>query len=124
MRQVTKPLPPEMAQLPHDCAVVAYQNNRGEERAAPTPLCFPLLDTHTEEAAGLQGRTIMGPYPRFCGIQGFVRGYLRSLRFGDAQLNLADKPLTAPRRLFTVPDLEFGHKQILCRYAVQQGHIR
>ena len=43
IQHVRKPIPPELASLPHDASVAYYMNNSGETRAVPTGLCYQVM---------------------------------------------------------------------------------
>jgi hypothetical protein len=109
----TKPLPPDLARLPHDAAVVHYRNNRGETRAAPAGLCYPVLATDEPRAQSLQRQTILPPHERRALIHVFVRDHLQNLRFGDVRLRLGQRPVSVRPRMFSVPDLLFGNRRVL-----------
>src|SRR5205085_2809638 len=49
-RESRKPLPAELAGLAHDAAVIRYRNRRGEDRAAPAALCYPVRDNQQDLA--------------------------------------------------------------------------
>jgi len=108
-----KPIPPELARLPHDSSVVLYRNNRAEQRAAPSGLCYPIVDSHTRQGGREHYRTIIEPDVRHSLIRGFVKSYLMNIRFGNVRIELSSEPIRLPRRMFTMPDFEFGHSQIL-----------
>ncbi len=102
-----KPIPPELAQLPHDTSVVLYKNNKDEDRGAPAPLCYPVYGTDDEEVANLHDSTVPPPHKREQTIYNFVSRYMSSLRFGNVQVRIANRPVDAPTKFFTVPDLKF-----------------
>jgi hypothetical protein len=104
-RESRKPIPAELASLPHDAAVVRYRNSRGENRAAPAGLCYLVCDN---EQNALHESAILPPPIRRERARGFVSEYLTSLRFGDITLRVATAPEQVQRRSFQVPDLEFG----------------
>lgn len=108
-----KPIPPELAQVPHDASVVIYMNNRGEPRAAIAPLCYSVIGTSDDDAGSHHGSTILPPHRRRNAIHHFVRQHLRRIRFGNANLLLDDKPVTIPQQMFIVPDLRFGNSTVL-----------
>jgi hypothetical protein len=108
-----KPLPRELAELPHDAAVVCYQNNRGENRYAPAGLCYRIFDTQSREVQMRHGETIRPPGKRREEIQSFVKQHLARLRFGDREIRVRCAPSGVPRRMFLVPDLEFGQQRVL-----------
>lgn len=111
--ETNKPLPKDMTTIPYDAAVVLYHDHRDNEKAAPAPLCYPVLGSDDETAGSQHQKTILEPYKRRSLTLEFVQRYLKCLRFGNAELQVAHAPVTIPRRMFVVPDLEFGQKKIL-----------
>jgi hypothetical protein len=103
-----KPFPPELANLPIDTSVVLYHNNRNEERAAPTLLCYPTYGTEDRVASKLHRRSILPPHLRRRLICEFVEKHLAHLRFGDTKIRLSTQLAVVPSKIFQVPDLEFG----------------
>jgi hypothetical protein len=108
-----KPLPPELANLPVDTSVVLYRNNRNEERAAPTLLCYPTYGTEDRITSKLHRKSIMLPHVRRRTIQKFVKKHLGNLRFGDSQIQLSVRLTAIPSRVFQVPDIKFGNNKVL-----------
>jgi hypothetical protein len=108
-----KPMPPDLVGLPHDAAVVHYRNNRGETRAAPAGLCYPVLAADDHRAQSLQRQTILPPDERRALIHSFVCDHLQDLRFGDTRLRLGRRPVNVRPRMFTAPDLLFGGGRVL-----------
>src|SRR5262249_43111029 len=113
IRESAKPIPLDLAQLPHDAAVILYRNNRNEERAAPAPLCYPIYDSHSSEGGRQHGYTILAPHQRQSLVYDFVNDYLQNLRFGNTRLFVSSEPVSTPHRMFIFPDMEFGQSQIL-----------
>lgn len=109
VRECQKPLPPELAGLPHDAAVVRYRNKRGEDRAAPAGLCHPVRDNQEDAARRLYSRAIMPPHIRREQIRRYVTEYLGKLHFGNITLNVSDEPERIEQTMFAVPDIEFGN---------------
>ena len=72
-RESRKPLPAELASLPHDAAVVRYRNHRGEDRAAPASLCYPVCDNQQN---ALHERAIPPPHTRRKQTHRYVKEYL------------------------------------------------
>lgn len=107
-RESRKPLPAELAGLAHDAAVIRYRNRRGEDRAAPAALCYPIRDNQLDSARRLYERAIMPPYIRRREIQRYVAQYLKALRFSHITLRVGEDPERVERRFFQVPDIEFG----------------
>lgn len=108
-----KPIPQELAELPHDSAVLLYRDNQGHDRAAPAPLCYPVYGAHDEEVERQHGKSILPPWQRRRVTFDFVRRYLTRLRFGNLQLYVSKDPISIPARIFTVPDFKFGNSKVL-----------
>ena len=106
--QCRKPLPADLAALPHDASVLRYRNNRGEDRGAAAGLCYPVCDNQQEVARRLHSRAIVAPDSRHAMINSAVQRYLKSLRFKDVVLRVGDRAERVPRQNFLVPDMEFG----------------
>ena len=113
VRESKKPIPQELAEIPHDAAVVLYRDNQGQERAAPAPLCFLVYGVHDEEIERYHERSILPPWQRQKLASDFVRRYLTRLRFGDLQLCVAKDPVRIPAQMFNIPDLKFGNSKVL-----------
>jgi hypothetical protein len=111
--ECAKPMPQELVRLPQNAAVVHYRNNRGETRAAPAALCYPVFATDDSRTQSLQRQTILPPGERRSRIHGFVREYLQNIRFGDVRVRIAKKPENVRPRMFSVPDLLFGGGRVL-----------
>lgn len=108
-----KPLPQELAEIPHDASVVLYRDNQGQEKAAPAPLCYPVYGAHDEEVERQHERSILPPWLRRKLTFDFLRHYLTRLRFGSLQLAVDRSPVQIPARMFTVPDFKFGNSRVL-----------
>jgi hypothetical protein len=111
--ETKKPLPKEMATMPYDAAVVLYHDHRDTEKAAPAPLCYPVLGSDDESAGSQHQKSIIEPYKRRGLTLEFVQRYLRNLHFGNAEPQVANAPLVISQKMFVVPDLEFGQKKKL-----------
>ena len=107
--QSRKPIPPELANLDPEGAVVMYRNNRNEERAAPAALCYLTHDTESREVRGNHRQTIMPPDVRRAKIEEVCRRYLGDIKIGTAPMRLGNRPVTIARDIFPVPDLLFGN---------------
>jgi len=107
-QQSQKPISQELAGLPHDASVVFYSNNRGQTRAAPAALCYPVLDS-ADTARNNRPNALLKTEDRHARTQRFVDGYLRNLRFSNAQLKVSPEPLRIPQKMFLLPDYEFGN---------------
>lgn len=108
-----KPIPEELANLPHDASVVYYLSNQGESRSAPAGLCYPVFDTNGDEARRHHGGTILKPHERREKIRRYASQYLQSLKFGDTVVRVASEPARIPQKIFALPDFEFGNSRIL-----------
>jgi hypothetical protein len=105
-RESRKPLPSELASLPHDASVIRYRNNRGEDRAAPSGLCHLVCDTQDN---ALHRGAILPPHIRREQASRFVEDYLSNLRFNDIAVCVAREPERIEQKFFRVPDIEFGN---------------
>lgn len=117
------PIPKSLIDLKGDGAVVTY---RGPEtahvKAAPAELCFPVLDTHSKKGARLQRRTIQPPHVRRTKAYRFKKKFLETVRIGNANLTVADRPAPLETRAFDLPDLVFGADRKL--YGTDRGGER
>ena len=113
VQECQKPIPSELAQVPHDAAVVMYTNNRGEARGALAPLCYPVYGTDDGSAGSQHRYTIMPPHQRRKAIRAFVQQYLQRIRFGNTILQIANTSVSVSHQMFTVPDLRFGNGIVL-----------
>lgn len=112
-RKSAKPLPKELANLPDDAALAYYQGSRSQHLCAAVGLCHRIYDTQNPTVQKQQRRMTPPPHRRYQKIQEYARKYLRDLRLGDARLDVAMEPSTAPRQVFRPPDVEFGRGQSL-----------
>lgn len=108
-----KPIPQELANLPHDASVALYMNNQEQLYGAPSGLCYVVQGTNENGASAFHNTTILKPHERRVTIHRFVTQYLRSLRFGDTTLRLSSTPEKVPQKMFLLPDYEFGHSHVL-----------
>ena len=115
--QCRKPLPADLAALPHDASVLRYRNNRGEDRGAVAGLCYPVCDNQQEVARRLHSRAIIAPDSRHAMINLAVQRYLKNLQFKDVVLRVGDRAERVPRQKFVVPDIEFGNG---CKLSVRR----
>lgn len=113
IQECQKPIPLELAQTPHDAAVVMYMNNRGEARGALAPLCYPVLGTGNPAGGAQHGYTILAPDRRRSMIHSFVNRYLQRIKFGGANLRVSNNPVGIERKLFVMPDFRFGNSTVL-----------
>ena len=82
LTEAQKPLPQELANLPHDASVVSYLSNQGELRGAPSGLCYPIIDTRLEDAGRHHGGTILKPHERRQAIHRYVLQHLHDFGSG------------------------------------------
>jgi len=108
-----KPVPKHVANLDPSGSVVTYRNARGEERAAPSELCFPIQDTDAARRTALGRATIIEPPDRLAWSRGFVETHLSTLPVGGSVLHVTADPLPLPTTRVAVPDLLFGHQATL-----------
>ncbi len=108
-----KPIPNELATLPHDASVVMYMTNREELHAAPSGLCYPVYGPDEQEARLFHASTLLMPGERRAKIHRFISDYLSSLRFGDSTLRVSSSPINVAQRMFVLPDYEYGKSHIL-----------
>lgn len=105
-----KPIPPELAKLDPEGAVVVYLDRSTKaERGVPAALCHLTYDTESREVRGSHRRTIMAPHIRYKKIMEICRRHLADVRIGGASLRLAQRPMEIGRKSFPMPDLLFGN---------------
>lgn len=108
-----KPIPQELANLPHDASVVLYMSNQEQLFGAPSGLCYAVHGTHENEVNAFHSSTILKPFERRALIHRFAGQYLRSLRFGATNLRLSAAPQYVPQKMFIMPDHQFGNSHVL-----------
>jgi hypothetical protein len=108
-----KPIPADLASLPHDAAVVRYRSNIGDTKTVAAGLCYPVCDTQEGVARSLHEKAIVPPEIRRQATANYVGKFLSNLRFRNKLLRVAREPENAERKLFAVPDLEFGRRKKL-----------
>lgn len=113
VRECRKPISAELANVPHDASVLLYLNNRGDNRSAIAPLCYPVYRTSNQQVGSQHGQTILRPDRRRDLIHAFVRDNMRDLRLGTASVELETKPIKIEPRMFSVPDIRFGNNKVL-----------
>jgi hypothetical protein len=111
--QSQKPIPQELANMPHDASVVLYMNNQEQLYGAASGLCYLVQGTSENGANIFHSTTILKPHERRAAIHSFFIQYLKSLRFGACALQLSPIPEKVPPKMFLVPDYEFGHSYVL-----------
>lgn len=113
VRKSQKPIPPELAQVPHDGAVITYLDQRKNELGAPASLCYQVYGAHDRGMEQLHRKSLIPPHARRPMTLDFVRQYLTRLRFGSTHLQVNAEPIRAQARMFNVPDFKFGHGTVL-----------
>ena len=113
VQRCRKPIPQELANVPHDASVLLYLNNRGENLSAIAPLCYPVYRTSDQQAGQQHGQSILRPDHRRDLIHKFVRENLIDLRLGTTSVELEKKPVELEPRMFSVPDVRFGNNKVL-----------
>ena len=111
IQHVQKPIPQEVARLPHDASVAYYMNSSGEMRAVPTGLCYQVLDTQHRGVQRQQNKMTVPPTKRRQRIQEYVERFLTKLRFGTDGTIIRVSPTSVriQQRMFQIPDYEFGN---------------
>lgn len=104
-----KPIPQDLASVPFDGSAIHYFNNQDETRAAPAALCYPVFDTEDKEVSQYHNRTILPPYLRRQLIQKYQASYLNNLSFNEVNLQISSTPEKNERKIFFLPDYEFGN---------------
>ena len=122
-RESPKPLPQQLANLPRDAALAYYQTNRGNRVYASVGLCHLIYDTRHPEVQRRQGMMTPQPHERDRKIQEYAAKYLQGLQLGHTLLEVSRTPTTAPRKVFQVPDIEFGGGQVLSVRRTAGAHI-
>jgi hypothetical protein len=108
-----KPLPPEIARLGRDSAVVMYKDKRDNSLAAAAALCYRVVGNDDQVAQKEFPSLSMPPGLRRDSIHGFTENYLQRLRFGKNELRVSTTPLKTMPKLFQIPDLQFGCNVVL-----------
>ena len=118
-----KPHPEDLTGIPHDAAVVRYRNNRGEDRAAPAGLCYPVCDNR-DVGRSLYERSIIPPHKRREFTHDYVERYLKNLNFKSVAISVSPQPECIEQKMFRVPDLEFGRgRKISVRGTTGASHV-
>src|SRR5690606_3804595 len=108
-----KPIPADLAVVPHDGSVGIYLNSQEQTRGALTSLCYPVYRTSDAEGAEQHHNTILNPHIRRQKIQNFVRNQLHEIQFGSNRVHITAHAVTTEVRIFTPPDLLFGKNKVL-----------
>ncbi|SFH36983.1 argonaute/piwi family protein [Pedobacter insulae] len=103
-----KSMPPEVAALPDDAAVLIYKNNDGEERRIIAGLCYKVYDTEDPIVSKLHKKSIIIPFYRRRFIRAVRNRFLKKLMFGNLSIDVSELPLVVDKKKFIVPDYLFG----------------
>ena len=107
--------PQRVVNLDPEGSVLTYFTSSGEQRFAPTELCYVIEDSESRNGRRLQRETILEPHDRRKRILRFVSRYLDNFRVGDANLRVNAKMHSFDNTLLDVPDLLFGNGEVLRR---------
>ncbi|HWY35617.1 MAG TPA: hypothetical protein VNX68_13300, partial [Nitrosopumilaceae archaeon] len=102
-------MPPEVANLPDDAAVLLYKTNDGKERAAVAGLCFRVFDTEDPIVQRLHHYSIIKPFQRRRLIHIIHNNFFGRLMYGSIPLQVNRKPLLIEKIKFIAPDVLFGN---------------
>jgi hypothetical protein len=108
--QTSRPHPKELADLPNDSSVILYRDTQGNLKAAPSGLSYLILDS---EETGMHDLSILEPSKRRSEINQIRGRFLSKVIFGKNTLLTDLTPLAVDRRVFPVPDYEFGNGNLL-----------
>lgn len=106
-------MPPEVANLPDDAAVLIYETNDGEERRVPAGLCYKVYDTEDPLVQRLHRKSIIDPFYRRRLIRIVYKNYLSRLTFSSLPLKISTEPVIIKKRKFLAPDVCFGQDTVL-----------
>ena len=108
-----KPHPQELADLPNDSSVLFYRDNSSNLKGVPSGLCYLIIDPEDPLTNKLHRQSILKPSQRRSELFQIRGRYLDRVIFGNTVLLTMEEPLTITRRVFQVPDFEFGNNQLL-----------
>lgn len=113
MEKSQKPIPQQLADIPHDASVGIYINNRNETRSVLLSLCYQVQRSSDSEAKEFHRKSIQKPHIRRREMINFINKYLKSIPFGEVPIKISSKPLEIETKMFIVPDVEFGNNKVL-----------
>lgn len=108
-----KSMPPEVASLPDDSAVISYRTNTNEERSVIAGLCYKVYDTEDPNVKKLHKKSIVKPFFRRKLINIVRYKFLSKLMYGTIQLKISALPIQVKKRKFLAPDILFGNDALL-----------
>ncbi|MEM9954853.1 MAG: hypothetical protein AAF846_24820 [Chloroflexota bacterium] len=108
-----KPIPQELADIPHDAAVGIYLNNQNQTRSVLTSLCYQVQRASDAAARKYHRKSIHKPYTRRQETIKFVKKHLQFIPFGKTPIQVSSKPFETEPKMFIVPDLLFGNNKVL-----------
>ena len=113
-KEIPKPHPDHLANLPADSAVLTYYTNNGETRGAPAGLLYEVLDFQDTQNPDVNRKVLIPPQERFYEILGYREEFFSRLKFGNTILQVSEKALELPRQQpLAFPTIELGNKEIL-----------
>ncbi|WP_133248533.1 argonaute/piwi family protein [Pedobacter yonginense] len=107
------PMPPFVANLPDDASAIIYKTNDNQERRVIAGLCYRVFDTEDPQIRKIHKKSIIIPFYRRMLIKAVRNRYLKSLRYGNVQLNISPTPVLVEKTKFPSPDLLFGKGTVL-----------
>jgi hypothetical protein len=108
-----KPIPQELANVPHDATVGIYLDNQEKAHGALLSLCYPVIRTNDKDASEHHNASIMAPKIRRHEAIKFIEQYLKIVPFPNTSIKLSTEPLEIESKIFNVPDTLFGNNHIL-----------
>lgn len=108
-----KSMPPEVANLPDNAAVISYHTNLHEERSVIAGLCYKVYDTEDPLVKKLHKKSIVDPFLRRKYIRIVRYNYLSKLMYGDVMLKVSNEPVQVNKNKFLAPDILFGNDVLL-----------
>ena len=109
----SQPVPSSIANLSPEGAAIWFRTNGVNQKLAPTSLCYPVQDTHTQNGAGYHHETIIEPDYRHRQIRRLVKMFLEKLSVGDTTLTVSHQLGKTRTKPFLPPELRFGNDETL-----------
>ena len=108
-----KPFPREVADLSPESPAVGYTTQNGEPRHAAADICYAVFGTNDSRVKRIHRNTILKPHVRRSLIKDFVSSSLREIDIAKGVIRISSDPITAQKKIFLPPDVEFGHVTVL-----------
>lgn len=102
-------MPPEVANLPDDAAVLIYRTNDNQERRVIAGLCYKVYDTEDPLVRKLHHLSIIYPFLRRKLIRAAYHNYLKKVMYGSLKLKINAIPIKVEKSKFLPPDILFGN---------------